>query len=166
VHGPAASAGGRLKIRDRCHPVGQIALEGFQLNFTAPKQRNFPTHPVVGEMFVDDFTHDCLLRVQHVRSKVEDDVEHAGLSGQSSAAMLRKWICHDLIVQVVRAKSAKHHVDERLTNCHSAASAHTSTCSNIFGQRIFTILHKHLLINTCTPFVVLCVTAQDLRRIS
>ena len=36
-------------------------------------------HPVVGEVLVDYLPHLCLLGVEDVRGKVEDDVEHAGL---------------------------------------------------------------------------------------
>jgi hypothetical protein len=47
------------------------------------------THPVVGEVLVHDLSHLCLLTVQNLWSKVEYDVEHAGLCGQSSATMVR-----------------------------------------------------------------------------
>ncbi len=38
-------------------------------------------YPVVGEVLVDYFPHLCLLGVEDVRGKVEDDVEHASLRG-------------------------------------------------------------------------------------
>ena len=47
-----------------------------------------PSHPVVREVFIDNLPHLCLLVVEDVRSKEEDDVEHGCLGGQGCAAVL------------------------------------------------------------------------------
>jgi len=75
-------------------------------------------------MFVDNLTHDGLLCVQHVRSEVEDDIQHAGLRGQCRAPMLRQRVSHDLIVQIIRAQSTEDHVDKCVADCHTATPAH------------------------------------------
>ena len=54
------------------------------------------THPVIGEVFVDNLPHLGLLCVQDVWGKVEDDVQHAGLGGQGGAAVLRVGEGRDL----------------------------------------------------------------------
>ena len=54
------------------------------------------THPVVGEVLIHDFSHLCLLTVQNLWGKVENDVEHAGLRGQSSAPVVRARVLRDL----------------------------------------------------------------------
>jgi len=79
-------------------------------------------HPVVREMFVDDFAHHCLLSVKHVGSEVQNDVEHARLRGECGASLLRQWICNDLIVQIIRSQSTKHHVDICAADCHATTS--------------------------------------------
>jgi len=80
-------------------------------------------HPVVGEMFVDDFAHDRLLRVKDVGSEVEDDVEHARLRCECCAAMLRQRIRHDLVVEVIWAQSTEHHVYIGTADWHATISA-------------------------------------------
>ena len=82
------------------------SLKQKLINISLQLMYEWDIHPVVREMFVDNFPHHSLLHVQHVRSEVKDDVEHAGLRGQCSAALLWQWIHHYLIVKVVWPQSS------------------------------------------------------------
>ena len=92
--------------------------------------------PVVGKVLVDDLTHDGLLVVQDLGHKVQDHVQHAGLRGESRAAVLGVRIGRHLhrrqfrsgsksasvsaststylVVNVVRAQAADDHVQHVL----------------------------------------------------
>ena len=49
-------------------------------------------------MLVHDLSHLGLLVVEDVGGEVEDDVQHAGLRGEGSTAVLRVWVSRDLRV--------------------------------------------------------------------
>jgi len=70
--------------------------------------------PVVGEVLVDNLAHLCLVVLEHVGGKVEHDVEHRGLVGEGSRAVVGVGVRRHLVVDVVGAKSADAHADKRL----------------------------------------------------
>ena len=61
-----------------------------------PSYSRTAAHPVVREVLVYDLPHLGLLVVEDVGSKVEDDVEHAGLGCQGGTAVLGVGVGRDL----------------------------------------------------------------------
>ena len=71
-------------------------------------------------MLVDNFTHDRLLVVQHVRIEVEKHVEHGRLRGIGCCLMLEFRVRFLLIVDIVGSQSTDDHADHILTKADAS----------------------------------------------
>lgn len=53
-------------------------------------------HPVIREVLVHNLTHGCLLFVEGLRCKIEDNVEHGGLKGQWKIREISPYSSHHI----------------------------------------------------------------------
>ena len=63
-------------------------------------------------MLVHNFSHLGLMVVQDVWWEVQNDIQHGGLRGQSSAPVLGKRIRRNLIVYIIWAQSSDDYIDK------------------------------------------------------
>ena len=80
-------------------------------------------------MFIDNLAHLCMLRMKDIWSKVENDIEHAGLCREGRAAVLWQWVGRDLVVDVIRAEPPYHHADEVFPYWDATGTEHRQVIS-------------------------------------